>query len=75
MRVGDRVCGALAGRDTEQSANQRHLMSRVAHEDRWLFIESLGLRRPQLPGRDLEVTAEVARTADTAAHAEGVAPL
>ncbi|MGH2865581.1 MAG: glycosyltransferase, partial [Solirubrobacteraceae bacterium] len=38
--------------------NQHHLMSRLARDNRVLFVESLGLRRPQLAGRDL---ARIAR--------------
>jgi glycosyltransferase involved in cell wall biosynthesis len=44
--------------DTELWTNQHHLMSRLARENRVLFVESLGLRQPQLAGRDL---ARIAR--------------
>ena len=33
--------------------NQHHLMARLAVDNHVLFIESLGLRRPTLAGRDL----------------------
>jgi glycosyltransferase involved in cell wall biosynthesis len=49
----DIVCIGFADWDTELWTNQHHLMSRLARENRVLFIESLGLRRPQLAGRDL----------------------
>ena len=49
----DIVCVGFADWDTELWTNQHHLMSRLALENRVLFIESLGLRRPQLAGRDL----------------------
>jgi glycosyltransferase involved in cell wall biosynthesis len=49
----DIVCVGFADWDTELWTNQHHLMSRLAGENRVLFIESLGLRRPQLAGRDL----------------------
>ncbi len=49
----DIVCVGFADWDTELWTNQHHLMSRLAHENRVLFVESLGLRRPQLAGRDL----------------------
>ena len=49
----DIVCVGFADWDTELRTNQHHLMSRLARENRVLFIESLGLRRPQLAGRDL----------------------
>ncbi|HWI70720.1 MAG TPA: glycosyltransferase [Baekduia sp.] len=49
----DIVCVGFADWDTELWTNQHHLMSRLASENRVLFIESLGLRRPQIAGRDL----------------------
>jgi glycosyltransferase involved in cell wall biosynthesis len=49
----DIVCVGFADWDTELPTNQHHLMSRLAAGNRVLFIESLGLRRPQLAGRDL----------------------
>ncbi|MGH2880671.1 MAG: glycosyltransferase [Solirubrobacteraceae bacterium] len=54
-RVQDRdiVCVGFADWDTDLWTNQHHLMSRLARENRVLFVESLGLRRPQLAGRDL----------------------
>jgi glycosyltransferase involved in cell wall biosynthesis len=49
----DIVCVGFADWDTELPTNQHHLMSRLAAGNRVLFIESLGLRRPQIAGRDL----------------------
>jgi glycosyltransferase involved in cell wall biosynthesis len=49
----DIVCVGFADWDTDLWTNQHHLMSRLARENRVLFVESLGLRRPQLAGRDL----------------------
>lgn len=49
----DIVCVGFADWDTELWTNQHHLMSRLARENNVLFIESLGLRKPQLAGRDL----------------------
>jgi glycosyltransferase involved in cell wall biosynthesis len=54
----DIVCVGFADWDTELWTNQHHLMSRLSAENRVLFVESLGLRRPQLAGRDL---ARIAR--------------
>jgi len=54
----DIVCVGFADWDTELWTNQHHLMSRLARENRVLFIESLGLRQPQLASRDL---ARIAR--------------
>jgi glycosyltransferase involved in cell wall biosynthesis len=47
------VCVGFADWETDLWTNQHHLMSRLARENGVLFVESLGLRRPQLAGRDL----------------------
>ena len=47
------VCVGFADWQTDLWTNQHHLMSRLARDNDVLFIESLGLRRPQLAGRDL----------------------
>jgi glycosyltransferase involved in cell wall biosynthesis len=49
----DIVCVGFADWDTELWTNQHHLMARLANDNRVLFVESLGLRAPQLAGRDL----------------------
>jgi glycosyltransferase involved in cell wall biosynthesis len=49
----DIVCVGFADWDTALQTNQHHLMKRLAAENRVLFVESLGLRRPQIAGRDL----------------------
>src|SRR3954452_16490824 len=49
----DIVCVGFADWDTDLWTNQHHLMARLARANRVLFIESLGLRRPQLAGRDI----------------------
>src|SRR5207302_8788164 len=49
----DIVCVGFADWDTDLWTNQHHLMARLARTNRVLFVESLGLRRPQLAGRDL----------------------
>ena len=55
MRLSDRdiVCVGSADWETELPINQHHLMGRLAQRNRILFVESLGLRRPQLASRDL----------------------
>ena len=58
LRGRDIVCVGFADWDTELWTNQHHLMARLARENRVLFVESLGLRQPQLAGRDL---ARIAR--------------
>jgi glycosyltransferase involved in cell wall biosynthesis len=47
------VCVGFADWNTDHWTNQHHLMARLATENRVLFVESLGLRRPQLAGRDV----------------------
>lgn len=47
------MCVGSADWDAELWTNQQHLMSRLAESSRVLFVESLGLRRPQLARRDL----------------------
>jgi glycosyltransferase involved in cell wall biosynthesis len=54
LRGHDIVCVGFADWDTELWTNQHHLMSRLARENRVLFIESLGLRQPQIAGRDVK---------------------
>jgi glycosyltransferase involved in cell wall biosynthesis len=58
LRGREIVCVGFADWEAELWTNQQHLMSRLARENRVLFVESLGLRRPQLAGRDL---ARIAR--------------
>jgi glycosyltransferase involved in cell wall biosynthesis len=53
LRGRDIVCVGFADWDTELWTNQHHLMSRLAHGNRVLFVESLGLRQPQFARRDL----------------------
>jgi glycosyltransferase involved in cell wall biosynthesis len=62
LRGRDIVCVGFADWDTELWTNQHHLMSRLARGNRVLFVESLGLRRPQLAGRDLRRIARRLRT-------------
>lgn len=49
----DIVCVGFADWDTDLWTNQHHLMARLARGNRVLFVESLGLRQPQLAARDL----------------------
>ncbi len=48
LRDRDIVCVGFADWQTELKTNQHHLMSRLARDNRVLFVESLGLRQPQL---------------------------
>jgi glycosyltransferase involved in cell wall biosynthesis len=49
----DIVCVGFSDWHTDLLTNQQHLLVRAARENRILFVESLGLRRPQLAPRDL----------------------
>jgi glycosyltransferase involved in cell wall biosynthesis len=49
----DIVCVGFNDWDAEVWTNQHHLMARLAADNQVLFIESLGLRRPTLAGRDV----------------------
>lgn len=63
LRGRDIVCVGFAEWDAELWTNQQHLMSRLAAQNRVLFVESLGLRRPDLTaGRDLRRIARRLRT-------------
>jgi glycosyltransferase involved in cell wall biosynthesis len=53
LRGRDIVCVGFADWDTDLWTNQHHLMYRLGQQNRVLFVESLGLRRPQLAARDL----------------------
>lgn len=55
MRLAGRdiVCIGTSDWTNELPINQHQLMRRLAKSNRVLFVESLGLRRPQLAGRDL----------------------
>jgi glycosyltransferase involved in cell wall biosynthesis len=61
LRGRDIVCVGFADWDTELWTNQHHLMARLARDNRVLFVESLGLRRPQLAARDLKRMAKRVR--------------
>ncbi|MGH2903351.1 MAG: glycosyltransferase [Solirubrobacteraceae bacterium] len=49
----DIVCVGFSDWDADVPTTQHQLMRRLADHNRILFIESLGLRRPQLAGSDL----------------------
>ena len=53
LRGRDIVCIGFSDWHTDLLTNQQHLLVRAAKENRVLFGESLGLRRPQLAARDL----------------------
>ncbi len=49
----DIVCIGFSDWHTDLLTNQQHLLVRAAKDNRILFVESLGLRRPQLAARDV----------------------
>jgi glycosyltransferase involved in cell wall biosynthesis len=73
LKGRDIVCVGFADWDTELWTNQHHLMSRLAVDNRVLFVESLGLRRPQLAGRDLRrITRRLRRGLAPPRRADGL---
>ena len=54
MTGRDIVCVGFSDWDNELKTNEQHLLRLMAAEHRILFVESLGLRRPQVAGRDLK---------------------
>jgi glycosyltransferase involved in cell wall biosynthesis len=53
LRGRDIVCVGIADWHNELKTNDQHLLRRLADGNRILFVESLGLRQPQLASRDL----------------------
>lgn len=64
LRDREIVCVGFADWETDLWTNQHHLMHRLGAANTVLFVESLGLRRPQLSGRDARrVGRRIARSA------------
>ena len=49
----DIVCVGFSDWNGELLTNEQHLLVRLAKDNNVLFVESLGLRRPQVAGKDL----------------------
>jgi len=49
----DILCVGFSDWSADLLTNQQHLLARAARENRILFVESLGLRKPQLASKDL----------------------
>ncbi|CAA9472885.1 MAG: hypothetical protein AVDCRST_MAG30-238, partial [uncultured Solirubrobacteraceae bacterium] len=49
----DIICVGYSDWGKDLLTNEQHLLTRLARDNRILFVESLGIRRPQLAGRDL----------------------
>ena len=56
----DIVCVGYSDWDKDLLTNEQHLLGRLARRNRVLYVESLGVRRPQIARRDL---ARIARRA------------
>ena len=70
------VCVGFNDWETPLWTNQHHLMSRLARENRVLFVESLGLRQPTFARRDvLRIARRVRRGLAPAREIDGVAVL
>lgn len=54
LRGRDIVCVGFSDWGKDLLTNEQHLLVRLAAENRILFVESLGLRRPQVAGRDIK---------------------
>jgi glycosyltransferase involved in cell wall biosynthesis len=73
LRGADIVCVGFSDWAMDTLTNQQHLLSRAAHRNRILFVESLGLRRPQLASRDLSrIARRLARARAPLHTVEGV---
>ncbi len=70
------VCVGFNDWETPLWTNQHHLMSRLARQNRVLFVESLGLRQPTFARRDLlRIARRVRRGLAPAREIDGVAVL
>jgi len=54
LRGRDIVCVGFSDWGKDLLTNEQHLLIRLADHNRILFVESLGLRKPQVAGRDLK---------------------
>jgi glycosyltransferase involved in cell wall biosynthesis len=69
----DIVCVGFADWDTDLRTNQHHLMARLGRKNQVLFVESMGLRQPQLSSRDLRrIARRLVRGVQAPRAADGV---
>jgi glycosyltransferase involved in cell wall biosynthesis len=54
LKGKDIVCVGFSDWNNTILTNEQHLLRRMAKDNNILFVESLGLRRPQIAGRDLK---------------------
>jgi glycosyltransferase involved in cell wall biosynthesis len=53
LRDRDIVCIGFSDWGKDLLTNEQHLLTRLARHNRVLYVESLGVRKPQLAGRDV----------------------
>ena len=53
LRGAEIVCVGFSDWSADLLTNQQHLLARAAKRNKILFVESLGLRKPQLASKDL----------------------
>jgi glycosyltransferase involved in cell wall biosynthesis len=67
------ICVGFSDWRADLLTNQQHLLARAAERNRILFVESLGLRRPQLASRDLSrIARRLARATSPLRVLDGV---
>jgi glycosyltransferase involved in cell wall biosynthesis len=73
LHGADILCVGFSDWSMDTLTNQQHLLSRAAPHNRILFVESLGLRRPQLASRDIgRIARRLARARSPLRVEEGV---
>jgi glycosyltransferase involved in cell wall biosynthesis len=73
LEGADILCVGFSDWSTDLLTNQQHLLARAARHNRILFVESLGLRRPQLASRDLSrIARRLARASSPLRVQDGV---
>lgn len=73
LRDTEIVCVGFSDWESELLTNQQHLLARAADRNKILFVESLGLRRPQLASKDLRrIARRLGRAASPMREVEGV---
>jgi glycosyltransferase involved in cell wall biosynthesis len=73
LRGAEIVCVGFSDWSADLLTNQQHLLARAAKRNSILFVESLGLRKPQLAAKDLRrIARRLARAASPLREVDGV---
>jgi glycosyltransferase involved in cell wall biosynthesis len=73
LRGAEIICVGFSDWSADLLTNQQHLLARAAKRNNVLFIESLGLRKPQLAAKDLRrIARRLARAASPLREVDGV---